>query len=663
MRRTLACGLVAATMACGQAPEGTQVASSSLTAEQSSHGRDRGLQPGQQVTLRQRVPVKIVLVGYDPAAIDPAAIQAELPATYQPVVRYPEFYGINTDTGVEFTFEYDVEFASQRFTDDYFAYIASAGTDGPMTLFQQAYNDNETNVLDITGPVLYVDGPSAEAWLASHYRSGRPHRHHGEAEEGYTVFFINWFGRPDFRFHVYTKTDDLDPDTGFNFGVDSLVAETINWGGSNSRTMFVDLSAGPEWNSVNWLMDVRDLDGDGVEEYRMPPIWEYVDGGYRAPTELSRDLGLITRFVGIDLLFTPSPLYDPMVTAPGLGGSKVTHLEVFEDDPASLGTDWLKGAIVRSEFEAFEPYHRWSSATEDNNPIDAGAQLSLRIFAGLSDDPGCYAFDPFEQLGCYFAANAGLYVPSYGAADYVAKVFAFSTTDEGLGFNLGLLGFADDNGVDGTQEHVYQFTTPLYRDLGYGMTTTTVHELGHHFGLSHPHDGYDAELAYDFGAGGDTFFAWLGDASGSVMHYLGTEGSFGVFNQDTMYRYETAGYINLANAVAGAIELHPRAHRVRAQVRAADHLVRASRDAFEDWNYLTSVTLARRAYERLLGAASALGIDPNVLIHQPNAQPQPRQNHVCVTRGADIRQATLQGATPAQVIQLARIHAAENVHF
>jgi hypothetical protein len=60
------------------------------------------------------------------------------------------------------------------------------------------------------------------------------------------------------------------------------------------------------------VVDATDLDENGFEDYRMPAIWEYTSGGYRDPAALTSDLGLVTRFVAINLLFTTSPLYDPM---------------------------------------------------------------------------------------------------------------------------------------------------------------------------------------------------------------------------------------------------------------------------------------------------------------------------------------------------------------
>ena len=68
---------------------------------------------------------------------------------------------------------------------------------------------------------------------------------------------------------------------------------------------FYDLSAGPESWTDNWNVDDADVDGDDIPDYRMPPIWEYAKGGFRAPSALSGDLAKVARYVGINLLFTP----------------------------------------------------------------------------------------------------------------------------------------------------------------------------------------------------------------------------------------------------------------------------------------------------------------------------------------------------------------------
>lgn len=563
------------------------------------------LQPGVHTTYRQDVPINLVFVGYEASDVDADSILAQLPPSYAPIVRASPFFGAEgRDLGLHFDFQYRVKFANAPFEEDFFSYLTEAGTPGDPTFFQQLYNEQETNVLDVTGPVLYIDGPSTEQWLATNAR-----RLDVDTSIGYTLFFINWYGRDDFHFHVYTKTDEPDPDTGVNFG-EGPDRAMFAWGGSHSRTWFLDLSAGPEWNTVNYIVDTPDLDGDGVEEYRMPPSWEYTAGGYRDPGAVSGDLALMARYVGINLLFTTSPLYDPLVAAPGADGDRVVHIEMFEDDPSSSGLDWIDTTFTEDALSSFQPYYDWQVHIEDNDPIDRGARRSLRIFNGLSDREDCWtAFgDPFAQLFCYFDANYNDYVPAYGPQDHVGAVFSFNTTDERMDANFGLLGFADNNYVDGTQTHVFQFDTATYRLFGFGFTTTTVHEFGHHIGLSHPHDGYDSELGLDYGPSSEFLYVWAGDESHSTMSYLGVSNVFGQFDRDNMYRYEFAGYLNWANDLLDDVLAHPDADSVRPLINSANVKAREAVRNFRSWDYLTAATSARQSYEMVATAAEQLGI-------------------------------------------------------
>jgi hypothetical protein len=199
-------------------------------------------------------------------------------------------------------------------------------------------------------------------------------------------------------------------------------------------------------------------------------------------------------------------------------------------------------------------------------------------------------------------------VPAYGDNDYVAEVFAFNTTEAGLGFQFGLFGYADDNWLDGTQTFSFVFGADVYRDFGYGLTSTVVHELGHNIGLSHPHDGYDSEYGFDYGSGGDFYFAWVGDESETVMQYIAVSNGFGTHNADNMHRWEMAGYLNRANVLAGDILASGSASSVTGALRRADQAAKAALDAFRSWDYLAAVTEARKAYTILSGAADEVGV-------------------------------------------------------
>jgi len=566
-----------------------------------------GFSHWKPITLQQVIPVNLVFIGYDPLAVKEFELLKTLPHSYKPVVRYPLFYGVEgRDMGLNFIFNYRVVKTTQDFQDQFFSYLQNIGKPGDPTVYQQAYNDMDKNILDVTSPVLYIDAPSVETWLKTNTKPLL----FPTPEKSYTVYFINWYSRPDFKFHVYTKTDQADPDTGYNFGEKRDSRKLIAWGGSSSRAWFYDLSAGPEAWSNNYDVDNPDLDGNGVEDYRMPPIWEYDADGYRDPAELSHDLGLVTRYVAINLLFTTSPLYDPMYATPEVGGDKVAHIEMFQDDPASNGLDWIDLDFVKAKYTAFQPYYNWQVNLEDNKPIDTGSQRAFRIFAGVLGENDCWnAYGtPFAELFCYYDANLSKYVPAYDPNDYVGHLFAFNTTADNLGNQFGLLGFADDNWVDGTQSYVFEFDSEDYRTLGYGFSTTTVHEFGHHIGMSHPHDGYDAETGVDYGAADETYFAWSGDESNTIMHYMDLSTDFGQFDQDNMYRYQTAGYLNWSNELFHQILTNPGAMKVFPLLFKAMMFSKESVKDFYKWNYLDATKYALKAYETTVEAADQLGI-------------------------------------------------------
>jgi hypothetical protein len=595
------------------------------------------LHPGEFTTLRKEVPIKIALVGFDEADVNEDELLAQLPATYNPVVRYPQFYGLNgRDLGLSFEFEYDIINTGNRFEDEFFGYLAETGTQGPPTLFQQYYSGTAPNlpngqpdpqnqtgsVLDITES-LYIDAPSVENWLATEGRELLD----TDEDNAYFLYLINWHGEEDFQFHVYTKTDEADPDTGYNFGELRASRKMRGYGGDQNRLWFFDMSAGPELFAGSYNINQEDLDGDNEPDYRIPPIWEYAENGYRDPAKLSTDLGLLTRYVGINLLFTTSPLYDPLVTTPGLGGSKVAHVEMFEDDadPTVSGLDFIDRDYVYNELSSFEPYYNWEVNVESNDPIDPEAERAYRIFSGLikpgPEDCATEFGSPFAALYCYFTANLDKYVPAYDPNDYVMEVFAFNTTTENQGVLPGLLGFAEENYVNGTQTHVFEFDSALLRQLGYGFSYTTVHELGHHLALSHPHDGYDAEKGLDYGPTGPYYFAWNGDYSDSIMSYLAVSNSFSRFDRDNMYRYETAGYINRSNALAADVLASPEASKVYGLLQQADQEMRQARREFDRWDYERAAALAYSAYNKVRTAAEQLGVEDGTarLMAIPNA--------------------------------------------
>ena len=154
------------------------------------------LDPGGQPRLVERLPVNVVLVGYGRRQVDVEGLRARLPRRYEPAVRSRAFYGITEKLGITYTYDYNVRFAGETYEDRFFAQLSRLAKPAPLTAYQEAYNEQAGNVVTVTGN-HYIDAPSVENWLAVNPPDGVDTRRN-------TVFFVNWLGRSDFRFHVYT---------------------------------------------------------------------------------------------------------------------------------------------------------------------------------------------------------------------------------------------------------------------------------------------------------------------------------------------------------------------------------------------------------------------------------------------------------------------------
>lgn len=565
------------------------------------------LEPGGFQNLEQDLTINVVFVGYEPGAdyqdIDEAAFLNELPNEYRTVNRYPYFYGYESFLGVDFNFNYNLVYADTAFEDALFGYMDSIAVSQPITLYQDLYNSQVAATGNVTDN-HWIDAPSVEQWLADNTYSDL-----GVDTSDYTVFFINWYDRPDFKFHVYTKTNEPDPDTGYNFGELRDSRKLIAWGGtapddeedglgSLHRIWFYDLSAGPEGWTDNWNVD----DDYG---YRMPPIWEYGNmSGYRPFDDLSGDLGKVTRYVAIDLLFTTSPLYKPAISAPLIPEDIQLDINVYQIDPAYDGTDYFDAPLISSELNDLQPLNNYS--------VEINSQDFDSRFAKVYDcfywDVSCFGQRlfgiAFGDLFLYFNDHVINFLE--GDGDYEVPVFAFNATDE---LFTCCLGFADDDWATGTQSFVFAFDSPSVRDVsGYGFTTTTIHEVGHHVGMSHPHDGYDYEADIDFGPDGDFYFAWSGDESNSMMSYIDLNWDFSQFDRDNMNRYMTSVYLNQANTILADIYASSKAGQAGGLLTSADDHAAMALTAYDAMDYAGAAMHAKLAYEDVLAAAAQIHV-------------------------------------------------------
>jgi hypothetical protein len=576
------------------------------------------LQPGAKREIKQEIPVNVVFLGFsqaqpgisDPMAVNPTDFLAKLPKTYDVQSRYKFYYGLPSDLGLKYQYKYNVVFAPAAFETSFFQFLTSRlspfGLNSPLA---QIYNaQTKRKPLPPITSTRLIDANAVERWLGTNASQI------GVNTAQYTIFFINWYGKPDFRHHVYTKGNEVDPDTGFAFGA-TWAGVTSAWGGTAAndkvdgtgvarRVWFYDLSAGPDIFMYNFIVDTADVDGNGKADYRIPPIWEYGNlNAYRPFNDLTGDLSKLARYVAIDCLFTTSPLYKPAISAPELPRAMQLDMNMFTESGAKPAG--LKPEIVTDVLSRLQPLHPLTSQV-NSYPLTGQTAEVLSCFA--LDQRSCYGgrlFNiPFGDLFLYFGDHLNQYID--GDGDYEIPIFGFNTTSARYSAG-GLLGFADDNWRDGTQTYVFAFIADNLRDL-FGFTTTIAHEAGHHLGLSHPHDGHDSEQKLDFGAADDFFFVWAGDESSTIMNYTYLNADFSQFDQDNMNRYLTSAYLNQANQVLAKIVASPRASQVQGAITTADATATEALTAFQASDWGSAAAKAASAYRGLLTAAASINV-------------------------------------------------------
>ena len=573
------------------------------------------LQPGvPSADLRERVPVNVVFVGFGPDEVGKSEFRGGLPSESRPIVRSRLWYGVVQELGIDYRFDYSITYTSSSWEKSFFKALRRLAVPADLTEFQTAYNDQD-GTRDV-GQNHFIDAPSVEKWLIDNAPKGVDPRRD-------TLFFVNWWGRSDFIDHVYTKFGEPDPDTGHDFGVENESRKIIGWGGTTpddeesglgrrgvNRVWFFDLSAGPEAWGGNFDITNEDLDGDGEPDYRIPVAWEYADDGYRSPDALTGDLSLVARYAAINLMFTSSPLYPPYLT-PELLPTKINlDTNTYEGWPGvDASADYRKPDLLLQEESELFPSN-WS-VDEQDLKFKGKAKTCYELW--LADTETCFRdrpqYPPFANLFLYNALNLDGVLdhdPARGKRIYEAPAFAYATTDD---LAAGFLGYADDNWTDGTQSFVFSFVSQSVVDIGYGLTTTEIHEYGHHFGMSHPHDGFDWETGIDYEPTGPFYFAWATDEQNSIMSYIDLNWDFSQFDRDNAARHQAAGYILNANVIAGRILESRKAGRAAGYLAAADAAVGKAEKAMAAHDYPGTWQAARTAYELVLLGADKANVD------------------------------------------------------
>ena len=576
-----------------------------------------GLNPGGLTALDETVDVNVVFVGtFGGTDPDWNAVKAGLPASASPKTRYKLLYGLDGEAalGITYTYNYVPSYTSTAWENSFFGYLSSIATPKPRTAFQDDYNA-QNGKLDV-GQNNWIDGPSVEKWIIQNPPAGvdvtKP-----------TILFVNWKDRGDFKFHVFTKTNEPDPDTNYNFGLNRDSRKFVAWGGTAPsdpqnpydgpprRVWFYDLSAGPESWGGSYDVTNADIDGDGAPDYRIPNIWEYTGTTLTADhpgfgsAALTTDLGKVIRYVGLDLLVTASPLYPPYFTANRVPGQVNLDVNTVEGwNQVNGSEDYVTPDLFLTNVKEL-PSGFESTLTADYQDIAMNGDWNRCYKQFVADkvcyndlDPGYAAFGGFVNMFLVAARNHTSFLD--GTPAYEAGLVNWSIGQKPK--SPGLLGFADDNWLNGTQSGVFSFVYPDAVANGYGLTTTMIHEYGHHQSMSHPHDGLDPASGLDFEPSGPTFFGWLGDESNSMMSYIDLNWDFSQFDRDNSARHHTAGYAKIANILAATYSGDPGGKKA-----AANSQLNMAQMAFAAHDYTGALGFARTAYGLVAEGATLAG--------------------------------------------------------
>ena len=286
--------------------------------------------------LRSRpptVPLRVVLVGFEPGSLSEADVFAQIPDaqrvsslfTYDGATRtgddglpvstllnHGRSYYDTSDPfllPIEFRWDPELVYAPSEFTSGLFASMVENSQLGDYAdplrrMYLEQYNllrgtplrmvaaGNASRVVPPGSDVRFVDGEATEDWIAGHSEDllGFP-ADRKPRDAGYTVFVLNTWDAPEAEavfpgdeYHVF-KINRTDPDRGDFDGIDWARV----WGG-RYRFMMLDLGAAPNpYEAETWANRGRSILGSALYD---PPLWEFRAGAPRPldPTELVQGL-------------------------------------------------------------------------------------------------------------------------------------------------------------------------------------------------------------------------------------------------------------------------------------------------------------------------------------------------------------------------------------
>ncbi len=507
------------------------------------------------------VPIKVVIIGFDESQVDASYLSwqggsANLPASITNVDL-----STGNSTGVVFHPQYSVAFAPNSFKQNFLGYLNSIGkqTTGkdPWFSFYERDTKNPDYIDKSPSNIAYVvyDANSVEEWLWEHAQDLG-----GYPDNGWTIVVVylpqlpsiswsdvkafeksNGATSPTSKPHYY-GISHTDLDLGYTY----RYRDFMNAWGGHHRMWFVDLSAGPvsnsQWEDLPLQVALGDNNIDLSSSF-----------GHRWLTEYISDYVYQATYNFVTQNFVYYPQYAPKY-----------QIDIFILDDRTLNEKKLvpihstvNKDIILQAYQELVPY---SNVVVNLNFPDLPAQLHdiIRggykytdswIMGGVFAQPERYGIVDLRPVYKYMLDNFGSFEsnshthvatsefnPDMINGTLIIPVFAFAFSNETY-FSYTYKWFIGDRdwetgallGIalpEAAFVSVNQWTflrgnyvTPAQPNKGEGFTQTIIHEVGHEFGLMHPHQYGD-----------------IGDFITSAMGYFTDDYKFGQIDKDSVQR-------------------------------------------------------------------------------------------------------------------------------
>jgi hypothetical protein len=487
------------------------------------------------------IPVKVVLVGVDPATIDLdySKWNVNVPTTIYGQVLSPQPYL----TGVIYKLDYSYTFASDAYKAKLISYLKTIEVqkEAVNPWFYYYVEDQSGYVSQQYHTMSYVvyDANKVENWIFSNQQDLG-----GFPTNGWTLLFLNLTELPSYSFEDYrdflnSRREATPNGTAHYFGVNYRDADLgyqlrnrdfmSGWGGVH-RLWFDDFSAGPCFmtypEELPLQIALKDSNFDLHSPYGKTWFSQYV-ADYVSQATLN--------------LITPALLYDPAYSQ-----EYSFHIHIFDNRTSAEKTgldirSTINPDLVTKAFQDLVPYSKIDvSVTFEDLAKYPALQTIVHSAYKYADSftfgvefaqPQQYGIVDARPIYQYFQDNIKVFEPDFqrDRSVFTVPVFAFAfSQDTSMAFTgkwlvepFGGVALGDVAFVSNSQRDFLrgQEVSPPQPNKGLGFTHDVIHEAGHMLGLPHP---------FDFGP--------VGNFMQTPMSYYTWDYSFGQADKDALRR-------------------------------------------------------------------------------------------------------------------------------